>query len=167
MARAGRSRGRGRSGGRTTARDYPRTARLNELYREIIGEALTDLDEDWTHEVSITGVDVDNDLRRAKVYFDCVAGAEGDAEAQAHLDGVRWKLQRAVATEARARRAPELVFSPDPGVRAGEHLEHVLRDMPPVTEVPAGADDGTDLDDTAGVDADDDGETSDGEPADG
>lgn len=146
MARARRG-GRGRPG-RSTARDYPRTARLNQLYREIISEALTDLDEDWTHEVAITGVDVDADLRRARVFFDCAGGAAGDEAAQAHLEGVRHVLQRAVATEAHARRAPELVFAPDVGVRAGEHIDQLLAAQPDDDTVPGDSvSDDTDADD--------------------
>ena len=138
------ARGRGRRSGRgASARDYPRTARLNQLYREIISEALVDLDEDWTHEVAITGVEVDGDLRRARVFFDCASGPEGDDEVRAHLEAVRHVLQRAVATQARARRTPELVFGPDLGVRAGEHIDDLLRDLPPSAEGDDETGDGT------------------------
>ena len=112
-----------------TKRDYPRTARLGELFREILAEELRDIDEEWTAHVVITAVEVDADLSRAKVYFDTTDGPEGDETAAAHLDEVRARLRHALATQARARRTPELVFAPDPGVRAGEHIEELLRSM--------------------------------------
>ncbi|MCX7619272.1 MAG: ribosome-binding factor A [Acidimicrobiales bacterium] len=122
MARRQRSRG-----GYQTARDYPRTARLNELFREIIAEELEQLDATWTAEISITGVDVDADLRKARVFFDSLdADPQADAAAVEELSAVRIRLQSAIARQARTRRAPELTFLPDPAVREGERIDQIL-----------------------------------------
>ena len=54
---------------RNAPRDYPRTARLNELLREIIASQIDRIDDDRMGWVSISGVDVDNELTLAKVYL--------------------------------------------------------------------------------------------------
>ena len=63
-----------------SARQAPRTARLNELLREVVGEELMRIDDERLELVSVTAIDVDNDLNRAIVYFDSLAGEAGDAE---------------------------------------------------------------------------------------
>jgi len=63
-----------------SARQYPRTARLNELLREIIAGELERMDDDRLHLVTITSVDIEGDLRHAKVYFDSIQDEEGDPE---------------------------------------------------------------------------------------
>jgi ribosome-binding factor A len=140
MARRGRgSGGRGharRSGG---ARDYPRTARLNQLLREIIGEALEDVDDDRLEQVVVTAVDVDRDLRHATVFYDSLGGADTDTDVLAALGEARIRLQACIGREAHIKRVPELGFRPDPAVRAGEHIDEVLRDLPPTGTVGEGA----------------------------
>jgi len=138
MARRQRTRG-----GRQTARDFPRTARLNELFREIIADELEYLDASWTAEISITGVEVDADLRRARVFFDNLdAEPEADEEAAAQLASVRGRLQSAIAHQARIRRTPELTFVPDPAVRRGERIDEILGRLGQMRESGVGEDEG-------------------------
>ena len=115
-------------------RDYPRTARLNQLLREILGEALEDVDDARLEQVVVTAVDVDRDLRPATVYFDSLGGPDTDPEVLTALGEVRVRLQARVGREARIKRVPELGFRPDPAVRAGERIDEVLRSLPPIEE---------------------------------
>ena len=126
---------RGRGPKRTTARDYPRTARLNELLREIIGEELERIDDSRLDVVTVISVDTETDLRRAIVFYDCLDGEDGDEDALAALGDARVKLQRAIGRQARFKRTPELRFRPDPAVRSGARIEAVLADIGPITEV--------------------------------
>ncbi|HVM07909.1 MAG TPA: 30S ribosome-binding factor RbfA [Acidimicrobiales bacterium] len=107
-------------------RRYPRTARLNEVIREIIAEALEQLvDRDERLElVTITGVDADQDLRHATVFF--TSRHEG---ADVALEEHRTKLQAEINRQARFRRTPQLAFVEDPGVSSGWRIEGILRDL--------------------------------------
>ena len=65
----------------TTERRYPRTARLNELLREVLAEELerlADHDERLTL-ITVTGVEIEADLRHAKVLFSSLAGEASEA----------------------------------------------------------------------------------------
>ena len=104
---------------RRTARQYPRTARLNQLLREILADALERIDDERLDLVTVTAVEVDADLRHALVCYDSLQGAEGDAEVLEALAESR-RLQAAIGRQARLKRTPELTFEPDPAVRAGE-----------------------------------------------
>ena len=122
----------------TTRRRYPRIVRVNELLREILGDELERLDEDSLVLVTVTGVDCDPDLRRATVYFDGPLGAAGDEAVAEALGDVRIRLQKAIGAQARLKRTPELRFRPDPAVRAGEHIDEVLRSVTPVASTDEG-----------------------------
>ena len=50
---------------RTPSRDYPRTARLNSLVKEIVAEELERIDDERLELVTVTSVVVDGDLARA------------------------------------------------------------------------------------------------------
>jgi ribosome-binding factor A len=108
---------------------YPRTARLNELVREIVAEELERLDDDRLELVAVTQVVVESDLRHAVVYFDSLAGADGDDDVLAAFGDHRVRLQSAIARQARMKRTPELAFRPDDVERGADRVEGILRDL--------------------------------------
>lgn len=112
-----------------TARDYPRTARLNRLFQEILAEELELIDDDRLEMVTVMSVDVEGDLRRATVYYDSLAGEDGDEAVLEALGEARGRLQRAIGAQARVKRTPELVFKPDDVARGAARLEEVLRSI--------------------------------------
>jgi len=107
---------------------YPRSARVGETLREIIAEELVRLDDERLEFVTITGIDVDNELNRAHVYFDTLGGPEGDDEVIAVLGEHRVALQASIARQIRAKKTPVLDFRPDHAIREAERIDAVLRD---------------------------------------
>ena len=112
-----------------TARDFPRTARLNQLFQEILAEELERIDDERLELVTIMSVEVDGDLHRAVVYFDTLGGVDDDAGVLEALGELRYRLQGAIGRQARVKRTPELVFRPDDVGRGAARLEEVLRSI--------------------------------------
>ena len=73
-------------------RDYPRTARLNRLLQEIIGDALEAFDDERVDLLAVTSVTVEPDLRHATVYFDTLEGGDADERAVEVLGELRVRL---------------------------------------------------------------------------
>jgi ribosome-binding factor A len=112
-----------------TPRQYPRTARINELVREIAAEEIERIDDERLELVAITSVDVDSDLRHAVVWFDSLRGeADDEAVLQAFGDA-RIALQAAIGRQARLKRTPTLSFKPDPAIRTAERVEQIIREQ--------------------------------------
>lgn len=113
-------------------RGYARTARVNELCREILADELERLDEDRLELVTVTHVAVDPDLRHATVAF---SRLDRDVdEAREALAAVRPRLQGAIARQARLKRTPELRFVVDDVVLRAGRIEDLLREQPPPGE---------------------------------
>lgn len=103
---------------------YPRTARVSELCREILGDELERIDDDRLLLVTITHVRVDPDLRHAVVEFSSLG--EGEDEAAEALAEHRARLQRAIARQARLKRTPELRFAVDTFIETGARIEGLI-----------------------------------------
>lgn len=114
---------------RAPAHPYPRTARLNEVVREIVADELERIDDDRLLDVAVTEVHVDPDLRHATVWFDSLAGPEGDVVIVEAFAEYRIRLQAAIGRQARMKRTPLLTFRPDEVVRSAERIEQVLRNQ--------------------------------------
>ncbi|MFN3217605.1 MAG: 30S ribosome-binding factor RbfA [Acidimicrobiales bacterium] len=109
---------------RNAPRDYPRTARLNELLREVIADEIERIDDDELGFVSVTAIEVDSELTLAKVY---VSSLDEDIDAQiAVLSNHRGAIKKAIGSQARIRRTPDLRFVPDPSVQTGGRIEEIL-----------------------------------------
>jgi ribosome-binding factor A len=105
---------------------YPRTARLNQVLREVVADALerlTDVDE-RLRLVTVTGVDIASDLSHAEVYLSALD--EQTAEA---LEELRPELQRGIGRQVRMKRTPRLHFAEDPAVAHGMRVDEILRRM--------------------------------------
>lgn len=114
-----------RSGG---GQRYPRSARLSETLRAIIADELVKIGDERLEFVTITKVDVDNELNRGIVYFDSLVGEDGDAEIIAVLDEHRRRLQSAINAQIHAKKTPVLSFRGDEVIRAAERIDDILRE---------------------------------------
>lgn len=116
--------GRSRRGSAHAARHFPRTARVNEILREVLADALErmeDLDERLGL-LTITAVECEPDLRHAVVFLSSL-----DDETATALSESRVRLQGAISSQVRLKRTPQLRFAADPAVQAGQRVEDILR----------------------------------------
>ena len=112
---------------RNAPRDYPRTARLNELLREIIASQIDRIDDDRLGWVSVSGVDVANELTVARVYLSSLD--EDMGESVEVLEENKGTIKKAIGDQARLRRVPELQFITDPAIQSGGRVEEILSEL--------------------------------------
>ena len=111
---------------------YPRTARLSEVLREVIGDELTRIDDERLDLVTITAIDVDPEMNRAIVYFDSMFGEEGDEGVILALNEFRPRMQASINRQMHARKTPILSFRPDEVIRSAARIEELLRKKPDI-----------------------------------
>lgn len=116
---------------------YPRTARVNEVVREVLAEELELLSDPRLELVTITGVEVAPDLKHARVFYTTVDVTD-DTEAQREehradvanaLRSARRHLQAALGRQVRLKYVPRLAFAEDPAVERGRRIDDIIRDI--------------------------------------
>jgi ribosome-binding factor A len=110
-------------------RGYSRLARVNEVLREVLGDELELIDDERLELVTVTGVKVDPDFRRALVWYSAMSAPAPDEDVRAALTVHRVRLQAAVGRQLRLKRTPELAFQADPGIAVGTRVEEILRGL--------------------------------------
>ena len=105
-------------------RPYPRTARVNQILREVLSEELVrlgDVDE-RIGLLTVTDVSVSPDLRTATVFLDSLSEVAAEALAEQRV-----QLQASVNAQTRLKRTPKLSFAADPAISSGEGVEEIIR----------------------------------------
>jgi ribosome-binding factor A len=119
----------------TSAKRYPRTARVNEVMLEVLADELERMSDPRLELVTLTGVDVSRDLAHAKVYYSTLtataAGSSNDvaADAASALTSAGSHLRGVVGRQMRIRQVPRLAFAVDPGIVSGQRIEDILREI--------------------------------------
>jgi ribosome-binding factor A len=109
------------------AAPYPRTARVNQVLREVVAdelERLSDVDERLGL-ATITAVEISADLRHATVFLSSLPGEA--PEVLEALESRRVHLQQVIGRQVRLKRTPHLAFLPDPAIASGRRVETILR----------------------------------------
>jgi ribosome-binding factor A len=128
-------------------RKYPRTARVNEVVREVLAEEIERLSDPRLGFITLTDVEVSRDLRHANVYYSAL-GAKGATQTEEEVDATAAALvsstkhlRSVLSREVRLKYLPELHFKVDPSIAQGQRVEQILRELRD-GERPAAIDDG-------------------------
>jgi ribosome-binding factor A len=119
----------------TSARKYPRTARVNEVMLEVLADELERMGDPRLELVTLTGVDVSRDLAHAKVYYSTMTATAVDQrdtipeDAATALVAAGSHLRGVVGRQMRIRQVPRLEFAVDPGIVSGQRIEDLLREI--------------------------------------
>ena len=104
-----------------------RMRRVNELMREVIGDAIaTELDDPRIGFVTVTAVETSPDLRTARVHVSVLGDDEARNESLAALRSSHGVLQAAIARQMRIRRTPTLSFHYDDSPERGMRISRLL-----------------------------------------
>jgi len=108
---------------------YPRTARINEVVREVLADEVERLSDPRLGFVTVTGAEVSPDLRHATVYYS-VFGADDAHEATvAALRSAAPHLRAVLGSQVRMKYLPELTFEEDPAIEHGARVEQIIREL--------------------------------------
>lgn len=106
-----------------------RIKRISEEVKKVIGKMLISgiKDPRITSMVSVTDVEVTNDLRYAFVYVSLLGGDE--AESLKGLNSARGYIRREVGKAVKLRYVPEIMFKIDDSIEKGMQMDELIRSV--------------------------------------
>ena len=108
-----------------------RMRRVNELVREVVAEAVTELTDPRIGLVTVTGVEIAPDLRAGTVFFSVFGSEKKRLATEAGLARAHGFLQSRVARELKLKRTPQLTFEYDPTVEHGVRISKLIDELAP------------------------------------
>ena len=106
-----------------------RTDRVGEEFREIVAEAILKLKDPRVGFVTVTGVKVTPDLRRAWVFYTAMGDEKARASTRAALRSARPHLRAVIGRQVRLKYLPELEFEEDASIERGARIDELIADL--------------------------------------
>jgi len=109
--------------------DSPRMRKVNELLKEVIADAVSDLKDPGIGFLTITGVNASPDLRNAFVFYS-VLGSDEEMEATGEaLRRAAPHIQGIVGRQVHMKYTPKLTFRVDPSIGEGLKIDRLLHEL--------------------------------------
>jgi ribosome-binding factor A len=107
--------------------DGLRPDRVSEEFREVLAEEIPRLKDPRVGFVTVTGVRVTADLRRARVFY-TVLGSEAERKrTRAGLRSARGHLRQVLGHEVRLKFLPELEFEEDQTIEQADRVDRLIQ----------------------------------------
>jgi ribosome-binding factor A len=108
-----------------------RMRRVNEAVREVLSEAVGELQDPRIGFVTITRVETSPDLRQARVFVSVLGSERKRQRSLEGLASAHGVLQARIAAELRMKRTPQLSFEYDPSVEYGVKMSKLIDELAP------------------------------------
>lgn len=110
--------------------DYKRSDRVSDLLKQEIAQMLLrEIKDPRIGFVTITGVEVSDDLRSARVFFSIVGSNKEVEETTKGLESASGFIKKKLGKRLRLRRIPNIVFKFDGSLEYGSHINGILKDL--------------------------------------
>jgi ribosome-binding factor A len=103
----------------------------DQLLREIADLIVTRVRDPRVKWVTLTGIDLSNDLRHAKVYYSVMGEEKDYLRTQAGLDSAKGFIKKEVGSRMDLKYMPDITFKHDPSLEKGDRMEKILEGLRP------------------------------------
>lgn len=108
---------------------YKRSQRVGDLLREEIADIIMKrLKDPRLGFITVTGADVTDDLKMARVYISCLRSEEQESALEI-LNAAKSFIRSEVARRVRMKVIPTLEFRIDTSLQYGERIDKLLKDI--------------------------------------
>lgn len=109
---------------------HKRSDKVAETIHELICSILSrGLNDPRIGFVTITGVDVTDDLSLAKIYFTVIGEEKAKKDTEAGLNSAKGFIRREIGKHLTIRHTPELIFKYDSSLDYGRRIESLLKEI--------------------------------------
>jgi ribosome-binding factor A len=106
-----------------------RPTRVSEEFREILAEEIPKLKDPRVGFVTVVGVRVTPDLRRARVFYTSLGDERARRATAAALRSARGHLRQVIGRQVRMKVLPDLEFEEDETSRTADRIETLIREL--------------------------------------
>lgn len=109
---------------------YKRAERIGDLIKEEVSQIIQyELKDPGIGFVTITGVEVSDDLKHAKIFYSVLGDESAKKESSSALKRACGFVQHEIGRRLRLKYTPEIYFQFDPSVEYGARIETLIKEI--------------------------------------
>jgi len=101
----------------------------DQLLREIADLLLNSVRDPRVKGATLTGVDLSNDLKHAKVFYSLIGDEREFERIQEGLDSAKGFIKRELAARMELKYMPDIIFRRDPSLEEGNRMERLFESL--------------------------------------
>ncbi len=101
----------------------------DQILKEIAILLLNRVKDPRVQGVTMTGIDLSNDLKLARVYFSVMGNKSEIERALAGLNSAKGFIKREIGLRMQLRYVPEIKFLHDVSLESGSHLDRIFEEI--------------------------------------
>ncbi|MBW1700793.1 MAG: 30S ribosome-binding factor RbfA [Deltaproteobacteria bacterium] len=101
----------------------------DQILKEIAILLLNRVKDPRVQGVTMTGIDLSNDLKLARVYFSVMGDKSEIERALAGLNSAKGFIKREIGLRMQLRYVPEIKFLHDASLESGSHLDRIFEEI--------------------------------------
>jgi ribosome-binding factor A len=101
----------------------------DQILKEVSFLILESVKDPRVRGVTLTGIDLSNDLKHCRIFFSVMGDAEKVERAKAGLDSATGFIKREIGLRMSLRYVPELAFLFDPTLRIANNMENLFEKL--------------------------------------
>ncbi|RPI75141.1 MAG: 30S ribosome-binding factor RbfA [Desulfobacteraceae bacterium] len=98
----------------------------DQILKEVADLLMRKVKDPRVQGVTLSGIDLGNDLKMAKVYYSLIGGPAEIQKAQSGLESAKGFIKREVGRSLGLKYLPEILFKYDPSLAQGDHMEKIF-----------------------------------------
>ncbi len=107
-----------------------RAVRVGDQILKVVSSLLLDSVKDpRVKDVTITGVNLSNDLKNARIYFSVIGEQDQVKKAQIGLDSAKGFIKREISLRVSLKYTPKITFMYDPTLKSGNDMEKLFEKL--------------------------------------
>ena len=99
----------------------------DQILREMAELLMLKVRDPRVKRTTLTGIQLSNDLKNAKVYYSVLGDDQAVREAQAGLDSAKGFIKREIGSRLELKYMPDIIFKHDRTLEMGDHMEKLFK----------------------------------------
>jgi ribosome-binding factor A len=99
----------------------------DQILKCVAGLLMQKVKDPRVYGITITGVNVSNDLKNAAIFFSVIGSEEDIRRAQEGLESAKGFIKREIGLFVKLKHIPDIIFKHDPTLETGNRLEKLFQ----------------------------------------
>ena len=98
----------------------------DQILKGVAGLLMQKVKDPRVKGVTLTGIDLSNDLRHARIFFSVIGNQDEVIKARSGLESAKGYIKREIGLNYKLKYVPDKIFQHDPTLETGDRMERLF-----------------------------------------